>query len=325
MIDAERIFCMSSFSDSMAMEMFRFQFSANALFRRYCTLIGKTPERVHKINDLPFLPISFFKSHKVSSCANESPALIFKSSGTTDTVSRSQHLVYDVSLYRNSLIKCFDQFFSADLRLFALLPSYLEKGESSLVYMCKTLMECENIGKGGFYLYEHQALVKEMKQAIGQGEKLMLIGTTHALLDLAEEGHDLKLDGHWVVETGGMKGRRKERVREEIHAMLKRAFQCSHIASEYGMTELFSQGWALQDGRFQSPPWMKVVARDPYDPFSLLPTGSQGALNVIDLANRDSCAFIATDDLGIVNPDGSFEVLGRLDASELRGCSLMTV
>ncbi|MDP6909532.1 MAG: acyl transferase, partial [Flavobacteriales bacterium] len=275
------------------------------------------------IRDIPFLPISLFKHHHVG-IFNKPPEAIFLSSGTTGN-DRSKHHVADLKLYNKSLLRGFDRCLGSPTEycILALLPSYLERSNSSLVYMTRRLMKKSEQKNNGFYLDRLTELSKVLKRNSKNGVKTLLIGVTFALLELAEK-HPQQLRNCIVMETGGMKGKRKELPREEVHHLLKEAFGLSGIASEYGMTELLSQAYALDDGIFRTPPWMRVYVRETTDPLTFSDRG-KGALNIIDLANMHSCPFIASDDLGHVRQDHSFEVTGRLDSSEVRGCNLMVV
>lgn len=288
------------------------------------------PAGIKKVEQIPFLPIRFFKTHAVKTGSFE-PAMIFESSGTTGSVN-SCHLVKDLSLYEESFLKGFISFYGTvkDYCIIGLLPSYMERNNSSLVYMVNELVTKSGHPQSGFYLNEYDRLLTVLNELESSRQKTLLIGVTFALLDFAEK-HTLPLQHTIVMETGGMKGRRKEMIRQQVHAILKKAFTVPFIHSEYGMTELLSQAYSKGDGIFQCPPWMKVVLRDEEDPLSVnIPdfqnrAYSQGAINIIDLANIHSCSFIATDDAGRLYPDDSFEVLGRMDNSDLRGCSLMVL
>jgi len=302
---------------------FLFQLSENEVLKQFCGTVHHRFTETEDLSQLPFLPIRLFKTHPVITCS-EKPLLFFESSGTTGQ-DRSRHYVKDSGLYEQSLKIGFEKEFGAvnEWQILALLPGYLEQPHASLVYMIRHLMKQSKSGEDNFYLHQHEALFDCLKQSESEGIKTLLVGVTHALLDFAEN-FPIKLKHTHVLETGGMKGRRKEMVREEVHAILKSQFGLEHIYSEYGMTELLSQAYSLKDGIFSCPPWMKVLVRDEDDPFQVRTSG-RGALNIIDLANIHSCCFIATDDIGEVYEDGSFRVLGRMDASELRGCSLMAV
>ncbi len=304
------------------LEIFHFQADNNPVYREYITHIGCDRKRVDTLEKIPFLPIGFFKTHSIIT-KNRTPEKVFLSSGTTG-MTRSRHPVADLSLYTESFTKGFSYFFGAitDYTLIALLPSYLEQGDSSLVYMVSSLIQQSQKKESGFYLQNYDTLPDTIHKLDKSGEKILLIGVSYALLDLIET-HSFQLNNTLVMETGGMKGRRKEMIKSELHTILKKGFGVSKIYSEYGMTELLSQAYSLGNERFYTPPWMRVMIREMEDPFSTLPTGKSGGINVIDLANYHSCSFIATQDLGRRYPDNSFEVLGRFDHSDIRGCNLM--
>ncbi|MBL7737703.1 MAG: acyl transferase [Chitinophagaceae bacterium] len=313
--------------EPLALEIFRFQYSNNPVYRAYTDALHIHAAGVDSLTAIPFLPVRFFKSHDVQTTAF-TPAAIFESSGTTGSIN-SRHLVKDTVLYKNSFTRTFELFYGPvqDWCIIGLLPSYLERSSSSLVYMVNELTRLSGHPLSGFYLDEQDKLAETLSSLENKGQKTLLIGVTFALLDLAEK-YSMPLKHTVVMETGGMKGRRKEMIRQEVHDVLKRAFQLATIHSEYGMTELLSQAYSKGDGIFQCPPWMKILLRDEEDPLSVRPPTSithQGAINIIDLANVYSCSFIATDDAGRLYGDGSFEVLGRLDNSDLRGCSLMVM
>ncbi len=305
-----------------ALQVFRLQYDQNAVYREYCDHLGIGVAAVSTLDNIPFLPIQFFKSRTIVT-GDAQVESIFTSSGTTGSVP-SKHFVSDLSLYKQSFLSAFEYFYGAigSFCILALLPSYLERSGSSLVYMANSLIEKSGHSTSGFYLNNLKELKQTLLQLEAEGTKTLLIGVSFALLDLAETfPHQLQ---HTIVmETGGMKGRRKEMVRQELHQALRQGFGVSHIHSEYGMTELLSQAYSKGDGIFHCPPWMKVLTRDTQDPLSLQTSGKSGGLNIIDLANNNSCAFIATEDLGKVYADGSFEVQGRFDQAEIRGCNLM--
>lgn len=307
----------------LALDIFRWQAAENPVYRNFTTGLGINPSSVKDIEGIPFLPISFFKTHKVITGKGEAEE-IFTSSGTTGMV-QSRHYVTDVDIYRTSFRKGFELFYGdvSEYTLLALLPSYLEREGSSLVYMADDLVKKSAEGSG-FYLNNKSELVDQLGTLEAQDKKTLLLGVTYALLDLAEE-HPMKLENTIIMETGGMKGRRKEMIREEVHEILCTAFGVKAIHSEYGMTELLSQGYSKGDGIFYCPPWMKIMMRDTDDPLSVIGKGRTGGINVIDLANIHSCCFIATQDLGKVYEDDSFEVLGRFDNSDIRGCNLMVL
>jgi phenylacetate-coenzyme A ligase PaaK-like adenylate-forming protein len=308
--------------DDLALEVFRLQARYNPVYGQYLRYLHIKPDEVKKVAQIPFLPISLFKQHQIVTGDGEA-RLIFESSGTTGT-DTSRHYVLDEQMYIQSLSSAFDRFFgdSSSYVYFALLPSYLERQNSSLVYMVNYLMQQSREAGNGFYLYEHEKLFDALKAAKAAGQKVFFIGVSYALLDFAD-AYPIDLSGAVIMETGGMKGRRKEIIRPELHAVLKEKFNVRQIVSEYGMTELLSQAYALENGIFETPPWMRVMMREPNDPFSYVETGQTGGINVIDLANLYSCSFIATQDLGVAHTDDSFEVLGRFDHSDIRGCSLL--
>lgn len=303
-----------------ALELFRFQAKNNPVYQKYIELIGIQPENISRLNDIPYLPIELFKSHKVF--CGQQVDVVFKSSGTVGP--QSSHHVQDIAIYEDSFQNGFSHFYGdiTNYTILALLPSYLEREDSSLIYMCERLIKDSQKAKSGFYLYDHDALATILEAQEKMNKKTLLIGVSFALLDFAEKSN-LSLSSTIVMETGGMKGRRKEMVRHELHQILKRRLGLTEVHSEYGMTELLSQAYAIGNERFSCPPWMRVSARDVNDPLST--EKQKGGLNIIDLANIHSCAFIATQDLGKVYADGSFEVLGRYDKSDTRGCNLMVV
>lgn len=311
--------------EKTAFDVFRFQYGANEVYRNYCTLLKKTPANIRTIFEIPFLPISFFKTHNVVCGENSMAGSVFESSGTTGQPP-SRHLIRDIRLYESSFRRTFAHFYgnAEDYCILGLLPSYLERQHSSLVYMVADLIKQSRHPKSGFYLYDFETLAKTLAALEASGQKTILLGVTYALLDFAER-HPAPLQHTTIMETGGMKGRKQEWLREEVHGFLKKSFSVSSIHSEYGMTELLSQAYAVADGIFQPPAWMQVLIREEDDPFSLLPASKTGGINVIDLANIWSCAFIATEDVGRLHPDGRFDVLGRLDNTEIRGCSLLAL
>ncbi|WP_273275370.1 acyl transferase [Maribacter polysiphoniae] len=326
MIDTTQIFNISTEKEfeSMAIDVFRFQLRNNSVYKEFCHYLDKTESNVKELKQIPFLPIDFFKSKKVVATKDQEQ-IVFSSSGTTGQVT-SKHYVTQLKLYGQSFTKGFDHFYGdvSQYCILALLPSYLERSGSSLIYMVNDLIEKSNHADSGFYLKEIDALVETLTRLDNQGVKTLLIGVSFALLDVVEE-HTLQLNNTLVMETGGMKGRRKELIREELHDILKKGFGVSEIHSEYGMTELLSQAYSKGNGIFNTPPWMKVLIRDTEDPLSYLPDGKTGGINVIDLANINSCSFIATQDLGKKSKDRSFEILGRFDHSDIRGCNLMVM
>jgi len=326
MIDPNDIFSIKTEKDfeTLSFKIFRFQFENNPIYRSFCDLLNIHPSDITSIKDIPFLPIQFFKSHQVLSSSNPIEK-IFSSSGTTGSVT-SKHYVTDISIYENSFQKGFEQFYGNinDYVILALLPSYLEREGSSLIYMADALIKQSNHKESGFYLSNLSELKNILIKLETGGKKTLLIGVSFALLDLVET-YPFKLKHSLVMETGGMKGRRKELVRYELHTILKQGFGVEQIHSEYGMTELLSQAYSKGNGIFECPNWMKIFTRDPEDALSILDTDKNGGINIIDLANINSCAFIATQDLGKIHPDGTFEIVGRFDHSDIRGCNLMVL
>ncbi len=308
----------------LSLRVFKHQFENNASYRSFCDLLYIHPSDVKSIEEIPFLPIQFFKSHEILS-SKERVQEIFTSSGTTGSVT-SKHLVTDLSWYEMSYQKGFAHFYGniEEYTVLALLPNYLEREGSSLIYMANDLIKRSKKPDSGFYLKDLTELSKKLRELDEKGEKVLLIGVTFALLDLIET-EQFALKNTIVMETGGMKGRRKELTRFELHQILQKGFGVSEIHSEYGMTELLSQGYSQGNGVFNCPPWMKILSRDTEDPLTVLKDYKTGGLNVIDLANYNSCSFIATQDLGKVNENGAFEVLGRFDHSDIRGCNLMVI
>jgi hypothetical protein len=308
--------------EKLALKMFRYQHAGNAVYREFCDLLGTDPAQVKSIESIPFLPIEFFKSREVVT-GNADPQIVFTSSGTTGPAT-SRHLVSEISVYEESFRNAFAQFYGniEGYAVLALLPSYLEREGSSLIYMVEDLIARSNHPDSGFYLHDLDALAAKLKALDSAGQNVLLIGVTYALLDLIEN-HSFSLRHAIVMETGGMKGRRKEMIREELHRVLCDGFGLKSIHSEYGMTELLSQAYSLGNGIFQCPDWMRILARDTEDAQSYVGFCKTGGINVIDLANVNSCAFIATQDLGKCYADGTFEVLGRFDNSDIRGCNLM--
>jgi phenylacetate-coenzyme A ligase PaaK-like adenylate-forming protein len=326
MISKKDIFNINSNAEfkAKALEVFRFQFENNLVYRSFCDLLYKHPSDICNIEDIPFLPIQFFKSHEVLSSKSKIEK-IFLSSGTTGSVT-SKHLVTDISLYEESYLSGFKHFYGdiEDYVVLALLPSYLEREGSSLIYMVSDLIKLSKQPKSGFYLNNLKELNDTLIQLEEQGQKTLLIGVSFALLDLVEE-FQFQLNHTTIMETGGMKGRRKEIIRQELHQILKSGFGVQHIHSEYGMTELLSQAYSFGNGLFECPPWMKVLTRDTEDALTIQNSNKTGGINVVDLANINSCSFIATQDLGKVYANGSFEIIGRFDNSDIRGCNLMAL
>lgn len=321
----DHIFHLSSEADfeATALQVFGFQYENNTVYRTYCQHIGKSIENVQTLSDTPFLPISFFKTHDVKTGDFE-PELIFRSSGTTG-MERSRHLIKDAALYRKSLIESFRHFYGnpSDYVFLALLPNYIEQKNSSLIYMMEELMRESGAKENGYYLYNHEDMYQKLIQLRDSQQKTILWGVTFALLDFAEK-YTMDFPQLIVFETGGMKGRRKEMVKEELYDILRKAFGVTDIHSEYGMCELLSQAYSKGGNVFATPPWMQLRLRSEKDPFDGRNQMATGVINIIDLANLHSCAFIATEDLGRRHPDG-IEILGRMDHSQTRGCSLMVL
>lgn len=326
MMDTNAIFNIQTETEfeNLAIQIFKFQFENNRVYRSFCDLLYIHPSDVKSLKDIPFLPIQFFKSHSVLS-SKESVQTTFTSSGTTGS-NTSKHLVTNLEIYEESFKKGFEHFYGAieDYVVLALLPSYLERSGSSLIYMVDAFIKQSNHIESGFYLNNLSELKDRLTTVDSQGKKVLLIGVSFALLDLVE-AHQFQLKNTIIMETGGMKGRRKELVRDELHAILKQGFGVDAIHSEYGMTELLSQAYSQGNGIFNCPNWMRIVIRDTEDALTLQPTGKAGGINVIDLANINSCSFIATQDLGRVYQNNSFEIIGRFDTSDIRGCNLMVL
>jgi phenylacetate-coenzyme A ligase PaaK-like adenylate-forming protein len=326
LISTSDIFTISSQKqfEKTALKVFRFQYDNNQVYREFCQLLKTDKQEVKSLQQIPFLPIQFFKSHAVVSSTNPIQET-FTSSGTTG-IFTSKHLVTDVSIYEESYRKGFSQFYGniEDYTILALLPSYSEREGSSLIYMVKDLIELSNNSNSGFYLNQYNELIEKLIDLDQSGQNVILIGVTYALLDLIEL-NKFQLKNTIIMETGGMKGKRKEMIREELHEQLCTGFGVSAIHSEYGMTELLSQAYSLGNGVFECPPWMHILIREAEDALNYVSNGKTGGINVIDLANINSCSFIATQDLGKKNPNNSFEVLGRFDNSDIRGCNLMVI
>lgn len=325
MVTTDQIFSIADGKQfaKIALKAFRLHHADNAVYRQFCDFLGTDASQVKSVQSIPFLPIEFFKSEAIIT-ADLQPQIVFTSSGTTG-MATSRHLVADLDVYTESFRRGFSHFYGdiTDYCVLALLPSYLEREGSSLVYMAADMIKQSEDPESGFYLHDLDALDAKLRRLDAEGRNVILLGVTYALLDLAERGFHLK---HTIVmETGGMKGKRREMIREELHEVLKKGFGVDKIHSEYGMTELLSQAYSLGNGRFECPPWMAVMARDPEDALSPIGFGRTGGLNVIDLANIHSCPFIATQDLARCYPDGSFEVLGRFDHADIRGCNLMAL
>ncbi|MFZ4679216.1 MAG: acyl transferase [Flavobacterium sp.] len=326
MISDQDIFTISSHKqfEKIALKVFRFQYENNLVYKEFCDFLKVEKQSVKTLQQIPFLPIQFFKNHNVVSNTNEIQET-FTSSGTTGMIA-SKHLVTDVSLYEQSYRNAFSEFYGniEDYAVLALLPSYLERSGSSLIYMVKDLIELSNNEHSGFYLHNYDDLISKLVELDNAGQNILLIGVTYALLDLVEK-QKYELKNTIIMETGGMKGKRKELIREELHEILCDGFGVQNIHSEYGMTELLSQAYSLGNGIFECPAWMQILIRDTEDAMTYVCNGKTGGINVIDLANINSCSFIATQDLGKKYPNNFFEVLGRFDNSDIRGCNLMFI
>ena len=306
--------------EMLALSIFDYQMESNSIYAPYAALIlkGKAPNNIFEI---PFLPISFFKTEQII-CQGRAVEEVFLSSGTSGD--QSKHLVSDISLYRESYLKAFELFYGdiTQYCILSLLPNYREREGSSLIYMVDDLISKSKHEQSGFYLNDYESLSKRLQKLEKEGQKTILFGVSYALLDLAEQ-FPQKLEHTIIIETGGIKGKRKEMLKEELHQNLKAAFSLEVIHSEYGMSELLSQSYSNGEGIFKSPPWKKVLIRDTNDPLTIIGDNKTGGINVIDLANIYSCPFIATQDLGKTFEDGTFTVLGRFDNSDLRGCNLL--
>ena len=326
MITSQDIFTISNQKqfEKIALKIFRFQYENNLVYREFCEFLNIEKGSIKSIQQIPFLPIQFFKSHTIVS--NSDPIQeIFTSSGTTGMLT-SKHLITDITLYEKSYRNAFSEFYGniEDYAVLVLLPSYLERSGSSLIYMVKDLIELSNNENSGFYLHNYDELILKLIELDESGQNVILIGVTYALLDLIEK-RKFQLKNTIIMETGGMKGKRKEIIREELHQIICDGFGVSSIHSEYGMTELLSQAYSLGKGIFECPNWMTILIRDTEDALTYVETGKTGGINVIDLANINSCSFIATQDLGKKYTNNSFEVLGRFDNSDIRGCNLMVL
>jgi phenylacetate-coenzyme A ligase PaaK-like adenylate-forming protein len=321
----EKIFRINNYKDfnNTAIDVFNHQYRSNEVYRSFTDHLNRKPEVVKDIHDIPFLPIEFFKSQRILS-AGFPVDVIFESSGTTGTVT-SRHFVKDLSLYEESFLRGFRMFYGDPEQyiIAALLPSYTERRGSSLVYMVDKLIRLSKHELSGFYRDDIQSFIKAIQNPEIKKQKTLLIGVSFALIDLAEQ-YAPDLSGVIIMETGGMKGRRKELTRQELHSVLAEKLNVPSIHSEYGMTELLSQAYSKGEGLFYCPPWMKILIRDPQDPLTIYSEpGRAGGINIIDLANLNSLSFIATSDLGRLHEDGGFEVIGRFDNSDIRGCNLM--
>ena len=322
----KNIFNISSENDftKVTLDVFKHQFENNKTYRSFCDLLNVHPSDINLLAQIPFLPIQFFKSRKIVS-SNDEIQEIFTSSGTTGSIT-SQHFVTDIELYKESYLNGFAHFYGdiKDYVVLALLPNYLERNGSSLVFMVNDLIRKTNQSESGFYLHNFDELTQKLIKLDKNGQKIILIGVSFALLDLIEK-YQFSLKNTIIMETGGMKGRRKELVRAELHEVLKNGFGVAKIHSEYGMTELLSQAYSDANGIFKAPPWMKILIRDTEDALTILPNQKTGGINIVDLANYNSCSFIATQDLGKINENGTFEIIGRFDNADIRGCNLMVL
>jgi len=325
MIDLNHIFSAAFTSElftETALQIFNHQYENNPVYRNFAQLLHRTPKQVMSLEHIPFLPISFFKTHQIQTGVWNAER-IFRSSGTSG-MQTSCHFVKETSLYEKSLTEGFRYFYGApdEYCFLALLPSYLEKKDSSLIYMLQELMKQSQHPDNGFYLYNHPELHRKLNELEQKGQKTLLWGVAYALLDFSEQ-YPIPLKNTTVIETGGMKGKRQEMLRGELHEIFCQRFHLEHINSEYGMAELFSQAYSKGFGIFQPPPWLRITTRETDDPLTPAKTGKKGGINIIDLANVHSCSFIATQDLGTLFSDGTFEVSGRFDNADLRGCNLM--
>jgi len=322
--NSNKIFEIASENDfiNCAIELFNYQYSNCNIYRKYCEYRNINPKSVSTLEAIPFLPIQFFKSHQIVD-KQKSTETIFTSSGTTSQ-NTSSHYVCDIEIYKKSFLNGYKLFYGnpSEYSILALLPSYLEREGSSLVFMVKELIELSNHNGSGFYLHNMDELYEKLQQNELENRKTLLIGVSFALLEFAEK-FPISLSNTIVMETGGMKGRGKELTRTDLHDIFKKQFSLENIHSEYGMTELLSQAYSKGKGIFTTPPWMKILVRDIYDPFTFNKNGNKGGINIIDLANIHSCSFIETQDLGVILHEGFFEVSGRIDNSDIRGCNLM--
>lgn len=308
--------------ESVCLEVFQYQYEYNAIYKQYVDFLGKNTSAIKASTDIPFLPIQFFKSHRVV-CGNFQEELHFTSSGTTGSAT-SHHYVKSAEVYETSFLKAFEAVYGSTQKycILALLPSYLERGGSSLVYMANKLIQDSKHPKSGFYLHNYSELLDLIYQLESENQPVLLLGVSYALLDLAEQCTK-PLKNTIIMETGGMKGKRKEMIKSELHAVLSKGFGVKHIHSEYGMTELLSQAYSTGFGVFTTPPWMKIITRSTTDPFDFLGYNRTGGINVIDLANYNSCSFIETQDLGKLHSTNTFSIAGRFDNSDIRGCNLL--
>jgi len=322
------IFSLSNGADfeAMALRLFRFQAKHNAVYREYLSYLRTDVSSVHALKDIPYLPIQFFKTHRVITNPAGLPVQeVFRSSGTTGQ-KHSLHEVVNRDFYQHSLLQGFERAYGNPQKyaFLGLLPNYLENKQASLIFMVKELMRASGGKNNGFFLNNFGDLDLTIRLLEDEGKPYILFGVSYALIDFAN-AYQPRIKKGIVMETGGMKGTRKEMTKQELHKLLREKLNVAAIHSEYGMTELLSQAYSKGDGIFRLPPWMRIAIRDPYDPFSHLPSGRVGGVNVIDLANVYSCAFIETQDLGRVDQEGHFEMVGRFDQAEVRGCNLLVV
>lgn len=326
MISSNDIFSISNKKqfEKITLKVFRFQYENNKVYQDFCNHLKVDKSKIKTLHQIPFLPISLFKNYSILSDTNPIQTT-FTSSGTTGQIT-SKHLVTNLTLYEESYQNAFSQFYGdiENYVVLALLPSYLERKGSSLIYMVDDLIKRTKNSESGFYLHEYDVLIEKIQHLDKSGQNVLLIGVTYALLDLIEK-QKLQLSNTIIMETGGMKGKRKEMIREELHEVLCDGFGVNVIHSEYGMTELLSQAYSLGNGVFECPYWMQILIRDTEDALTYVENGKTGGINVIDLANINSCSFIATQDLGKMNSNATFEVLGRFDNSDIRGCNLMVL
>ncbi|MBT6636270.1 MAG: acyl transferase [Flavobacteriaceae bacterium] len=324
MIDSNKILNISSSQEfeKYSIEIFNYQFEKNTIYREFCRLTGKNPSNIRSSFEIPFLPIQFFKTHKIIS-SNQPIKKTFYSSGSTKN-NLSKHHIIDLKLYEDCFLKIFMNFYGSpsQYNIIALLPTYLENKNSSLIYMVNKLIEKSENKHSEFYLDNYKKLKEKLLYLEEGDKKTILFGVSYALLNLIDF-YKFKLKKTIIIETGGMKGKRKELIKSELHQMLKIGFGVKNINSEYGMTELISQAYSIHNEKFKSPPWMKIYIRESEDPMNIKTDNKSGGINIIDLANYNSCSFIATDDLGRLDKNGNFEILGRLDNSDQRGCNLL--
>ena len=322
MLNADKIFNVDDKNfEQIAFEVFKFQYINNNIYKSYCDLLKKTPSNIGDISSIPFLPISFFKSHSVI-CTKKYDK-VFHSSGTTNE-NLSKHYVSDIHIYEQSFLKNFIDNYGdpKDYVILGLLPNYMENKNSSLIYMVNNLIELSESNDSGFFLKEYDFIIEKMKSLARENKKIILVGVSYALLDLTES-KNLNFENTIIIETGGMKGRRREMIKKELHETLKERTGLKKIHSEYGMTELLSQAYSKGDGIFSCPNWMRVYIRDINDPNFLYSNNKSGGINIIDLANINSCSFIATEDMGSLHKNGNFEIMGRIDHTDTRGCNLL--